>query len=236
MFSHAKQIMEKEKAAFVATGEVLGQRPMSQHSQALELITQESGLGGYLLRPLSALLLPVTIPQQKGWIRDEFLFDIQGRSRTRQIALAKDWGIEEYPWPGGGCLLTETEFCRRLKDVLRKEPISSRTVEFLKCGRFFRVAPSFCLSVGRNEQENKKLIQLIEKDDVVFEPLSLPGPTAVGRGKFDEYVKFACARIVARYTMKDKIVKVRVRSTGRSLEEIVDVCALQESQLMQLRV
>lgn len=176
MLKKAKNLMNEVGASFVATGEVLGQRPMSQHKRALQTIEQESGLTGLLLRPLSALLLPATIPQKEGWLKQEFLFDIDGRSRKRQLALAKEWGIEGYSWPGGGCLLTDKYFSKRLDDLIAHEQLSLHTVELAKIGRYFRISPSVHLSVGRNEEENKTLLTLTAKDDIIFSPLNIPGP------------------------------------------------------------
>jgi tRNA U34 2-thiouridine synthase MnmA/TrmU len=134
MLKKAKEILEKEKfhpapepsarygASFVVTGEVLGQRPMSQNKNSLNLIEKESGLRGYLLRPLSAKLLEPTIPEKEGLIKREKLFDITGRSRKRQMALAKKWKIKWYPTPTGGCLLTDLGFGKRLKELLKIYP------------------------------------------------------------------------------------------------------------------
>ena len=108
--------MEELGASFIITGEVLGQRPMSQNRSALNAVDKLSGYKGYIVRPLSARLLEATVPEKEGWIQRELLLDISGRSRTRQMKLAEEYGIKEYPSPAGGCLLTEQNFARRLKE------------------------------------------------------------------------------------------------------------------------
>jgi len=124
--------------SFVATGDVLGERPMSQNKQALELIEKEAGLAGYLLRPLSAKLLKPTIPEKLGWVDREKLLDIRGRSRKRQIALAQKYKIKKYPTPAGGCLLTDLEFGKRLKELFKIYPkCDGNDIELLKLGRHF---------------------------------------------------------------------------------------------------
>ena len=118
MFRVAGEMLAEKKAFFVVSGEVLGQRPMSQNKQALATVASESGLHGLLLRPLSAKCLPETIPEEKGWVKREDLMDFQGRTRKPQIDLAAKRNITDYPSPAGGCLLTEKVFSRRLKDLL----------------------------------------------------------------------------------------------------------------------
>jgi len=231
MLKQAKNIMTEAGASFIATGEVLGQRPMSQHKQSLQRIEEESGLNGLIVRPLSALLLPPTIPQEKGWLKREFLFDIQGRGRRRQIALAKEWGVEEYPWPGGGCLLTDPHFCRRLKDLLKHGKLSVEDIELLKLGRHFRITPDFKLIVGRDKEENEKLISLAKSQDLFFEPKKLPGPTGIGRGLANQELKDIAARIIARYTCLDSEVEVVCGTVSGERGETIPVRGMGEEQL-----
>ena len=197
MLKVAKAIMKKEKSSFVATGEVLGERPMSQNKGALTLIEKESGLSGYLLRPLSAKLLKQTIPEKLGWIDRKKLLDISGRSRKRQIALAKKYKIESYPTPAGGCLLCDLEFSRRLKELLKICPkCEDSDIELLKYGRHFW-NDKIKIVVGRNEQENKKIKKLTrstnsglilsiaeglkKKKDVLIEMRNYSGPLTLVR-------------------------------------------------------
>src|SRR3990170_2260758 len=118
MLKKAKQYMEETGASFIVTGEVLGQRPMSQRKDAMRLIEKEADLKGLVLRPLSAKFLPVTIPEKEGWVDREKLLNIQGRSRKPQMKLADDLGIRDYPCPAGGCLLTDPSFAKRMKDLI----------------------------------------------------------------------------------------------------------------------
>jgi len=231
MLKQAKNIMTEVKASFIATGEVLGQRPMSQHRQSLKRIEEESGLNRLLVRPLSALLLPPTIAQEKGWLREEFLFDIQGRGRRRQIDLAKEWGVEEYLWPGGGCLLTESHFCRRLKDLLKYDKLSIEDIELLKLGRHFRITPDFKLIVGRDKEENEKLFSLAKKEDLLFEPKNLPGPTGIGRGLAGQELKDIAAGIIARYTCLSSEVEIAYGVVSGKEKKLKFVKGMDEKQL-----
>ncbi|NSW76717.1 MAG: tRNA 4-thiouridine(8) synthase ThiI, partial [Candidatus Atribacteria bacterium] len=117
MLRRAKDLMKEWGASFVFTGEVVGQRPKSQMKNTLRLIEKQSGLEGLLLRPLSAKLLPETVPEKEGWVKREELLDLSGRGRERQLKLAEEWGIRSFPPPAGGCLLTEPNFSRRLRDL-----------------------------------------------------------------------------------------------------------------------
>jgi tRNA U34 2-thiouridine synthase MnmA/TrmU len=181
MLKKAKEIMKKEKLSFVATGEVLGERPMSQNKRALGLIEKECGLKGYLLRPLSARLLETTIPERMGWVDREKLLDIFGRSRKRQIALAKKYKITKYPLPAGGCLLCDIEFSKRLRELLKIYPrCNGSDIELLKLGRHFWFDKTKIV-VGRNEEENKKIKKLKKKRDILIEMKNYPGPLTLVR-------------------------------------------------------
>ncbi|UCG35619.1 MAG: 7-cyano-7-deazaguanine synthase [Candidatus Omnitrophota bacterium] len=219
MFKKAKKIMKEVDASFIVSGEVLGQRPMSQNKQSLKLIEKESGLKGLLLRPLSAKLLSLTIAEEKGWVKREGLEDVCGRGRNLQIKLAEKLGIREYPWPAGGCLLTDPEFCKRLKDLIKHNQFALENIELLKVGRHFRFSPTFKLVVGRDKEENERLNHLFRKGDIYFEPKEEPGPSALGRGEYDEETKLLAARIIARYTSCGQEVKIFVRILGKTQEE-----------------
>lgn len=188
MFKKAGEIMKKEKFDFVATGEVLGERPMSQNLQSLNLIEKESGIKGYLLRPLSAKLLEPTIPEKNGLVQRDGLFAISGRSRKPQIALAQKWNIKEYPSPAGGCLLTELVFGQRLKELLEICPkCGAGDIELLKYGRhtwFGKVE----IVVGRDKEENQVLKKLTKKGDILLEMKDYPGPLTLMRNYSQEPV------------------------------------------------
>jgi tRNA-uridine 2-sulfurtransferase len=236
MLKHAKKIMQESGASFVVTGEVLGQRPMSQNKQALAAIEKESGLDGLLLRPLSAKLLPETIPQREGWLKEEYLFDFSGRSRKPQIGLAANWGITDYPWPAGGCLLTDPHFCIRLADLIKYDECTRENIELLKLGRHFRINDKTKLILGRNSQENEKLLRLIKDGDITFEPNSLPGPTAILRGNITQGDKDSACRLIARYTSKDKPVEVKMSGLGLLDEEIIIAEPYIEEEIQKIRI
>ena len=177
MIRRAGGMMTELGYDFVATGEVQGQRPMSQNRQSLGVVEKCSGLKGRLVRPLSARLLEPTIPELEGKLDRERLLDISGRSRERQIALAAELGIVDYPSPAGGCKLTEEGFCRKLRDLMDHEGLSDRRlVELLVVGRRFRLPDGSSVILGRDRVENNLLRG--EKGTVVVFP-EVPGPTAL---------------------------------------------------------
>ena len=163
---------------FVATGEVQGQRPMSQNKQSLGIVEKCSGLKGRLVRPMSAKLLEPTIPELEGKLDREKLLDISGRGRERQIALAADFGIVDYPSPAGGCKLTEEGFCRKLKDLKDHEGLGNRKlVELLLTGRRFRLPGGSSVILGRDKDENG-ILKAVDFGTIIS-PVNVPGPTAL---------------------------------------------------------
>ncbi len=181
MVKKAAAYMREVGAAFVFTGEVLGQRPMSQRRQCLGWVEEDGGMAGRLLRPLSAKLLPPTIPEQEGVIDRERLLGISGRSRSQQLALAKQMGIEDFSAPGGGCLLTEKLFAIRLKDVLKGGCPDMASAAVLGLGRYFRLDEVTYVIVGRDAEENEKLIKYAMPEDIILRPVVFPGPVALLR-------------------------------------------------------
>jgi tRNA U34 2-thiouridine synthase MnmA/TrmU len=199
-FRKAKEFMQETGASFIITGEVIGQRPMSQHRQAFSIIDKESGLEGLVLRPLSAQLLEETLPEKEGWVEREKLLSFNGRARKPQMDLAEEFNIKDYPCPAGGCLLTDPEFSKKVKDLVRHGELSLNNIELLKAGRYFRFSKEAKLIVGRNERENERLENLAQEGDIIFSPPEIAGPTALGRGQFnEELIKFS-AEIVCRYS------------------------------------
>jgi len=183
MIKIAGKIMREEGFHFVATGEVLGERPMSQNRRTIPMIAQESGLEGYLLRPLSAKLLEITEPEKKGWVDRERLLAIEGRSRRPQMALARELGITSFPQPAGGCLLTDPGYGKKLRDMRKHgEMRNLSAIGLLQTGRHFRLGDCK-LIVGRNQYENKTLEENAGKDAVILKPRSVPGPVGVLYGK-----------------------------------------------------
>jgi len=182
MLRRAKKMMEEESADLVVTGEVLGERPMSQRRDALNIIQKGSGLNGYLLRPLSAKILDETIPEQEGKIDRDKLYDFSGRGRTPQFELAKKFGITEYFTPAGGCLLTDPLFSKRLKDLMKNEGLSAKNIKLLKQGRHFRIDSKTKVIVGRDEDDNEKILQAKEDSDVIMRLKEKAGPYVLLRG------------------------------------------------------
>ena len=207
-FKKAKEFMDEIGASFVITGEVAGQRPMSQRRQAIMTIEKESGLKGLIVRPLSAKFFEPTLPEKSGVIDRNKLLDIDGRRRTRQIALAKDFGINDYPCPAGGCLLTDKGFSARLKDLLKYAPdYDISDLHLLKIGRHFRISDSLKFIVGRDEKENERLLSFLKHGDYIFDILDVPSPIGFARGR-GGFETLPCAQkdiatmasILARYS------------------------------------
>jgi tRNA-specific 2-thiouridylase len=180
MFRVAAEMLKGEGARFMISGEVLGQRPMSQNLRSLSIISRESGFDDLILRPLSAKRLPETLAEREGWVDRERLLELSGRSRKPQIELAKRYGVEQYPSPAGGCLLTEMIFSRRLKDLITMNPgFLRRDLELLKQGRHFRISEGTKIVVGRNKRENEAIISLARREDALLTVESFPGPTVL---------------------------------------------------------
>lgn len=219
MLKEAKKLAKKINADFLVTGEVLNERPMSQHISALKLVEKEAGAKGMLLRPLSAKLLPETEMEKRGFIDRNKLLNISGRQRTRQMELADKFNIK-YPSPGGGCLLCEKEFSVKLRDLFKNDSsINERDIELLKIGRHFRIK-GVKVIVGRNEQENKILEKLADKKDVILEAEDVVGPITVIIKKLhisSEIIKKA-AELTARYSDSlDDEVRIVIRQSKREM-------------------
>jgi tRNA U34 2-thiouridine synthase MnmA/TrmU len=183
LFARAKEHMAEVDAGFVATGEVLGERPMSQRRDAMRIIERESGLAGLIVRPLSAQHFEPSIPEAQGWVDRSRLLAIQGRGRTPQIQLAEQFNIRDYPCPAGGCLLTDKEFATRFKELLENEPdFGLAQARLLKVGRHFRLPGGAKLIVGRDETENKILEQNRRGQDLLVSAHDIPGPTVLVNG------------------------------------------------------
>ncbi|NQT74963.1 MAG: 7-cyano-7-deazaguanine synthase, partial [Candidatus Omnitrophica bacterium] len=174
-FRKARSFMEEIGAGFIITGEVLGERPMSQRRGAMEIIERESGLQGLIVRPLCARLFEPSIPEKTGIVDRDKLLDIQGRRRETQIALAKEFGINDYPCPAGGCLLTDKGFSNKLKDLFKYDPqYDISDLHLLKVARQFRIKESLKLFVGRNQRENESLLTFSRPGDYIFDVVDIP--------------------------------------------------------------
>lgn len=223
MISRAGELMERLGFDFVATGEVQGQRPMSQNRQALALVERISGLAGRLVRPLSALLLEPTIPEREGLLDRGRLLDLSGRGRERQLALAAEFGLVDFPSPAGGCKLTEAGFARKLRDLLDHEGLRERAlVELLTVGRRFRLPGGTGVILGRDQAENAVLRDYAPPASrpapgaAVLAPVNAPGPTAVLPAIADEADVDAACRLVCAYSRCDRLQEdVRVSVSRR---------------------
>ncbi len=203
MLIKAGQYMKKIGASFLITGEVLGERPMSQRRDAMNVVERDSGLKGLILRPLSAKLLSPTVPEIKGWISRDRLFDIQGRSRKPQLMLANQYGIRKFSTPAGGCLLTEPNFAKRIKDLMKfKSDFALEDVELLKIGRHFRLPSGTKVIIGRNEQENNKLLNICRDNMIRLEPQSMPGPVVLIETETNDEDIRTAALLCATYCKK----------------------------------
>ena len=200
MLKRAKEYMREIGASFLFTGEVLGQRPMSQHFKAMRLIERETGLEGLILRPLSAQFLPPTIPEKEGWVDREALLALRGRSRRAQMDLAATYGIRDYPCPTGGCRLTNPQFAKRVQDAFAHDEDNVRDMLLLRYGRHFRLKSGAKVIVGRNEEENRILKGLAGVDDILLEPVRIPGSVTVLRNTDVQGDVHTAAALCARYS------------------------------------
>ncbi len=239
IFKKAAAYMKDAGASFLITGEVLGQRPMSQRKDAMRIIERDTGLKGLILRPLSAKLLDPTIPEETGLVDRERLLAIEGRSRKPQIQLAKEFNITDYPGPAGGCLLTDPGFANRMKDLMKHKPdFTINDVRLLKVGRHFRLTPEAKIVVGRNKEENNSLLELTQSGDLSFRPAKVKGPVGVGRGYFNRPQLLTASSIIARYSDggMDRRLEIACNSERYEAAEYITARPLEEEELNRLRI
>ncbi len=233
MFDAAKKHMEEIGAEFIISGEVLGQRPMSQHAPSLSIIEKESGLAGKIVRPLSAGLLPATDAEKDGLIKRENLGMIKGRTRRMQLQMAKRYGIENPPNAGGGCLLTEPQFGVKAKDLFgHVETPTINDIDLLKIGRHFRLDEETKFVVGRNKDENEMIKALALPGDILLEARDYMGPVSILRGKnARSHTEFASS-VTLRYSDAPEtghgIISVR---DGSLTEQVSSECAKEHSYI-----
>jgi len=224
MFEKAGELLEQYGASFLISGEVLGQRPMSQNFSSLNRVKKLSGveLGELIVRPLCAKLLPITKPEELGWIDREQLMDVNGRSRKVQLELVEQWGIVEYPTPGGGCMLTEPNYSKRLR-TLEEDGFLEDKYSFLfhliKRGRFFRLDSNKYLFVGREKDDNFKLSEYKEYGSLYIAGAGTPGPAIVGYGDLTEDQIALAQNLFSRYSQAKGKKKIQIVMN----EKIVDV-------------
>jgi len=234
MLQQAKALMNEIRADFIFTGEVIGQRPISQSKRSMKLLEKTVGLEGKILRPLSAKILEPTIPELTGLVRRERLFDFHGRNRRRQIRLAREYGIVDYPPPGAGCLLTEPNFAVRCQDAIKHNEFQNlKEVEILHYGRHFRLPGKAKVIIGRNEAENKTLESLAKPSDVILKPVATNGPVAILRApQLTSNDIETAARICARYC--DNPDNKQVKITGK--DKIYSVKPYTDEELKEWRI
>jgi tRNA U34 2-thiouridine synthase MnmA/TrmU len=236
MLRRAGQMMRSRDADFVVTGEVLGQRPMSQRMDSMRRIEKESGLEGYLLRPLSAHLLPPTRPELEGLVSRDDLLGIQGRSRKELMSLAAEKGITGYSSPAGGCLLTDPRYAQRVRDLLEHEMLTLHDIDLLSVGRHFRLPHGSKLVVGRHKPDNDLLAGLADESDLVLSTPEIPGPTAVLRGPRRGEDEELAGSIVARYSDASSRERVRIRLVGKGGETVMEVDPLDPGETAELMI
>jgi tRNA(Ile)-lysidine synthase TilS/MesJ len=235
MFKKAKAYMEEIGAAFLFTGEVIGQRPMSQHRHAIELIERESGLEGKIVRPLSAQHMEPTEAERSGWIDRSKLLGINGRSRKPQLALAAAYGIEGFGCPAGGCLLTDQNFSAKLRDLFaHREKVGMRDIGLLKLGRHFRVGESKVVC-ARDEAECDALRRRAGESDLLLEAAECMGPTVLLEGAADEAAVRLAAEVAAAYS-DASTPEVSVKCQSRASERVLRVARLAREALRPYQV
>jgi tRNA U34 2-thiouridine synthase MnmA/TrmU len=238
LFSRAKDIMEEEKADFLVSGEVLGQRPMSQRRDTMRIVERDSGTEGFLLRPLCAQLMKPTRPELEGIVDRQKLLGITGRGRKPQMELAERMGIRHYPAPAGGCLLTDPEMANRIRKFFNQSPQATvDEILLLQVGRHFQLSEDRHLVVGRREEENERLMQLFREGDTLLRVHGIPGPLGLLRGSADEEGLSLAGSIVARYSKaKDQDrVEVHYGKNEETFSGRLFVSPASEDQIRGLR-
>jgi tRNA-specific 2-thiouridylase len=236
MLREARELMEMVNADFIITGEVVGQRPMSQTKDKMNLVVKETGLKGRLLRPLSAKLLLPTEPELSGMVDREQLEGIQGRSRKRQIELAAQFGLEDYPTPASGCLLTDIGYSNRLRDLLaHTDRITFDDLNLLKAGRHFRLDNRTKVIVGRNEQDNELILSYKRPSHLHLEALGIGSPITLLVGDSTEENITKAAGITARYTSARNQPQVEVSvMNGDKVQKTMFVAPAREEEILML--
>ncbi|RLC23574.1 MAG: tRNA 4-thiouridine(8) synthase ThiI [Deltaproteobacteria bacterium] len=238
MFRLAGKIMKNKGFNFVFSGEVLGQRPMSQTKASLRYVERHSDIDGYILRPLSAKRLPLTIPEKEGFVNRELLLDISGRSRKPQIKLAEKFGITEYPNPAGGCLLTDKGYSARLKDLFEHQSTyTEKELHLLKYGRHLRFDNNTKLIIGRTKQDNEKIIKYRNPSrDTIIKVKDFPGPIVIVPHRASKDIIIKAASICAGYSKAPGNTKVDVQVVNSCGSEIIKVTAISPEKVKELLI
>ena len=238
MFRHAGEIMKDKGFDFLFSGEVVGQRPMSQTKSSLRYVEKKSGFDGLILRPLCAKRLPETIPERKGLVKREALLNISGRSRKPQIDMALKFGIADYPTPAGGCLLTDKIFSVRLKDLFNhRETCSEKELHLLKHGRHFRLNENIKIIVGRTQKDNENILKYYNPaTDTIIKVKNFPGPTTLIPHADNREAIALAASICAGYSKSKGATPVDVSIKTPSVKEIIKVQEIPPSDIRHLMI
>jgi tRNA U34 2-thiouridine synthase MnmA/TrmU len=224
MVNKARQWIEENGFDFIVTGEVAGQRPMSQRKHIMPVVARESGADDRLLRPLCAKNLPATLPEREGWVQRDKLYDFSGRSRKPQMALAKTFGFVDYAQPAGGCcFLTDVNYAAKLADLWRARGTKQYELDdimLLKVGRHLRPKPHFKMIIAREEGESR-FLQGYRKQYVSLQPISHAGALALIDGEVSAEDLQLAAQIAARYSQGRDAEQVEVQIVQGSDEQSV---------------
>ena len=235
LFKKAKKYAKEIGADIIFTGEVLDERPMSQHYPAMMLIETEAGLKGKILRPLSAKLLPETAVEKKGLVDRSKLMDIEGRSRKPQFKLAEEYSIKDFPCPAGGCLLTYEEYAKKIRDLFKhKKHVSMTDITLLRVGRHFRLGKNKFV-VGRQEAENKLLVSRKTKNEFYFESPDIVGPITILQGPKTKRAIETAAKLIAFYC-DAKTGEVKVNFGRETLDRSIVVSIPDKDFVEKLRI
>lgn len=237
MLKEAKEFMHLIGADFIITGEVLGQRPMSQRRDCFPLVDREAGVKGLVLRPLSARHLKKTIPEEKGLVNREKIYGFTGRSRKPQMELAEEFGLTEYPAPAGGCLLTDPIYSYRLRDLLSHTCNPDyRDINYLRVGRHFRLSPDCKIVVGRNHAENELIKSFADKDTPMLQVIGHGSPVTVILGNATDKAISIAASLCARYSGGKTLPDVTVVVTAANEKTYLKTCSAGEEVIKEYRV
>jgi len=237
MFRLAGEVMLERGFDFLFSGEVLGQRPMSQNANALRSVANFSGHPDRILRPLSAKLLQITPMEEEGLVNRELLLDIQGRSRKPQEALAKEWQLTDFPSSGGGCLLTEIHFSDRLRDLFDHQPeCTVNDVELLKIGRQFRLSERAKLTLGRHQNDNEAIREAAKETHVLLRTPGVAGPLGLVSGHPEEEDLRIAGTIVASYGKAKDLEQVEVMAETPDGEQKFTVSPMVREESQKLIV
>ena len=230
--------MREKGFDFLFSGEVLGQRPMSQNKTSLRYVEKHSGFDGYILRPLSAKNLPETIPEKEGLVNREMLLDIAGRGRKTQIKLAAEFGIKDYPAPAGGCLLTDKGYTNRLRDLFEhQQNCTEEELHLLKYGRHYRLNPETKLIVGRTQRDNENILKYHNPDrDIVIDVKDYPSPIALVPHGAEKNTITLAASICTGHSKAPQLAPVDVLVKTGKKQKTVKVIALHPDDVRKLMI